>query len=242
MNKKIIALVLGIVCLLLTAGIVIQIKTINKTTSGISTLLTDNDLRDQVLEWKGKYDSSFSSLERAQKDLEKIRAEAAKDTEGYEEKEQIMKKYNNVLGLTDVEGEGVIVSLKDNTAVTADTISITDDISYYLVHDVDLRSLINELENSGAEAISINDERIVSTTSITCEGTVINVNGNKVSSPFTIKAIGPAFKMYSALLRPGGYVEGLNTTGINTTVKQEQKVFINKYSGVVSAKIMEYID
>jgi len=147
-----------------------------------------------------------------------------------------------LLGLTDVEGEGVIISLKDNETVTAESISVTDDISYYLVHDLDLRSLVNDLENSGAEAISINGERIVSTTSITCEGTIININGKKVGSPFTIKAIGPAIKMYGALTRPGGYVEGLNSTGINTTVKQSSKIQIGKYSGVISAKVMEYLE
>jgi len=63
-------------------------------------------------------------------------------------------------------------------------------ISKALVHDEDLREIINDLKNSGAEAISINDQRIVSTTAIICSGSVVTINGVKLNSPFEIKAIG----------------------------------------------------
>lgn len=141
-----------------------------------------------------------------------------------------------LIGLTDVSGEGVTVTMKDNNSVTADAISVTDDISLYLVHDSDIRAIVNELENAGAEAISINDQRVVITTSITCEGNVISVNGQKISSPFTIKAIGNSLSLYSALIRPGGYVETLNSTGIPTTVKKSENIKIGKYSGVINFK------
>lgn len=59
-----------------------------------------------------------------------------------------------------------------------------------MVHDEDLRRIINEMKNSGAEAISINDQRIVATTAIVCSGAVATVNGVKLNSPFEIKAIG----------------------------------------------------
>lgn len=240
LNNKKTAISIGIVCLLLCVGIVVQIRTTKGTNQVVSESLEGNDLRDQVLKWKEKYDETTASLNNAEKALSKIREEATKNTEGSSEKQEEIKNNNILLGLTDVEGEGVIISLKDNNTVTADSLASTDDITYYLVHDSDLRNLVNELENSGAEAISINDERIVSTTSITCEGTVININGNKVSSPFTIEAIGPGFKMYSALKRPGGYVEKLNSTGITTTVKQAEKVKISKFAGIISSKVMKY--
>lgn len=230
---------MGILCLLLTMAIVIQIRTINNANLFASRSLTDNSLRDQVLKWKEKYDRSLSDLEEANKKLDTIRKVATIDTEGSEEKENQLNNNNMIIGLTDVEGPGVTVTLKDNNAVTADTISVTDDISLYLVHDSDLRTIVNELKNAGAEAISINDQRIVITTSITCEGNVISVNDQKVSSPFTIKAIGNSLSLYSALLRPGGYVERLNSTGIPTSVKRVDNVRINKYNGVINFKYGE---
>lgn len=236
MNRKQIALTLGIICMLLTAAVLIQIKTVSNANLVASRTLTDNDLRDQVLRWKERYDTTYESLEEANQKLEKIRQEATEDKDGSSETEEQLKKNNMIIGLTNVTGEGITVSLRDNNSVTAESISITDDISLYLVHDVDIRSIINELENAGAEAISINDQRVVTTTSITCEGNVISVNGEKVSSPFVIKAIGNSLSLYSALTRPGGYVEKLNSTGIPTTVKRSENVTIPKFNGVINFK------
>ena len=236
MNKKQISITLGIICLLLTVAISIQIKTIKNTNLVASRSLTNNDLRDQVLKWKEKYDEEFENLEEANKRLEKVRQAATENTEGSSDKEKQLKNNNMMIGLTEVTGEGVTVTLKDNNSVTADTISVTDDISFYLVHDVDLRSIVNELENAGAEAIAINNQRIVFSTSITCEGNVISVNGEKVSSPFTIEAIGSSLGLYSALTRPGGYVESLNRTGIPTAVRRNDNVTIGKFNGVINFK------
>ena len=128
-----------------------------------------------------------------------------------------------------------ILALKDNDAV--DSTKVLDS-SYLLVHDSDFLGIVNELKNGGAEAISINGERIVSTSSITCEGNVISINGEKVSSPFVIKAIGRP-TMYSALSRPGGTIEYLNSR-IIATISQESNITIDKYSGVISARYMQY--
>ena len=239
MNKKQIAITLGCVCLLLTMGAFIQIKTINKANKDVGRSFVDNDLRDQVLRWKERYEEVYENLQSSEKNLEKVRQAATENTEGSSEKEAELKRNNMILGLIDVTGPGVTVTMKDNNAVTAETISEYDDISRYLVHEEDVRSIINELENAGAEAISINDQRIISTSSITCEGNVISVNGQKVGSPFNIKAIGNSSRLYGALTRPGGYVERLNNTGIATVVKQSDNILINKYSGVISYKYMK---
>ena len=235
MNKKQIAITLGIMCLILTLGTVIQIKTINGTGQVVSQNFSNNELRDQVLRWKERYDTTLANLQNAETKLEQVRATASANTEGSEEKEAELKKNNMLLGLTDVTGEGVIVTLKDNDAV--DSTKVLDS-SYLLVHDSDLLGIVNELKNGGAEAISINGERIVSTSSITCEGNVISINGEKISSPFVIKAIGRP-TMYSALSRPGGTIEYLNSR-IIATISQESNITIDKYSGVISARYMQY--
>ena len=235
MNKKQIAITLGIMCLILTLGTVVQIKTIKGTSKIVSQDFADNELRDQVLRWKERYDTTYNNLQNAEEKLEEVRKTASANTEGSEEKEEELKKNNMLLGLTDVTGEGVVVTLKDNDAVDSSKVL---DLSYLLVHDGDLLGIVSELKNGGAEAISINGERIVSTSSITCEGNVISINGEKVSSPFVIKAIGKP-TMYSALSRPGGTIEYLNSR-IIATIKQESDITIEKYNGVISAKYMKY--
>ena len=88
--------------------------------------------------------------------LESEREEVSKQNQAKQEKADELKKYNLLLGLTDVSGEGITITAKDGTINKA-----TDNISSYLVHDADLREIVNELANAGAEAISINDQRIV---------------------------------------------------------------------------------
>ena len=241
MNKKQIAITLGIMCLILTMGIIIQIRTIKSTNKVVSQSFTSNNLRDQVLKWKEKYDNLYEELQEAQATLEETRNEASKNTEGSEEKEEALKKNNILIGLTDVEGEGVTITLKDNTSISSGSLSITDDVSNYLVHNSDLISVVNELKNAGAEAISINDQRIVINTAINCAGNVITVNDQKISSPFVIKAIGNSSYMYSALTRPGGIIESFNSYLI-TSVKESNNITIKKYTGVISSKYMKNVE
>ena len=191
MNKKVISLTIGAICFILVLAIVIQVKTIKNTNSIVNyTLSNNNDLRDDLLRWKEKYDSVNTEVTKAEKKLEETRQLAIQNSPDSIKKEQELNINNTALGLTDVSGQGVIVTLKDNQGVTNENIGITDDIRSYLVHDANLREIVRKLKISGAEAISINDERIVNDTSIICSGNVIRVNDKKVSSPFEIKAIG----------------------------------------------------
>lgn len=236
MNKKQIAITLGIMCLILTMMIVVQVKTTTSSNKLVSQSLTNNDLRDQVLRWKERYDVTYAALQSSEKKLEQVRQNASENTEGSLEKEKELKKNNILIGLTDVSGEGVIVTLKDNTNISSDSTIL--DPSYALVHYGDILGIVNELKNAGAEAISINEQRVISTTAITCEGNVINVNGEKVSSPFIIKAIGSSVYMNSALTRPGGTIEFLNQS-IQASVKTSNNITINKYSGVINPKYIK---
>ena len=152
------------------------------------------------------------------------------------ETERYLKIANAIIGTTDVEGQGIILTVEDNKNVTNETISIMDNISNYLIHDSDLLTLVNELKNAGAEAISINDERITNQSSITCDGNVILINGNKVGSPFTIRAIGSQEALMGAIKRPGGFLEELEEFGLVSSVKKQSKIRINKFNGIVDFK------
>ena len=239
MNKNKVALVLGIVCLILTIAIVVQIKTIKGTISEVSEDYSQSSLKDEVLRWKEKYDKAVQDLDNKDKLLAKIRTESSKNDSTTSSKEEEITKNNILLGLTDVEGKGIEITVKDDPNATTQTISVLDDLSYHLVHDGDLRRIVNELKNAGAEAISINDQRIVSTSTITCIGNVIQVNDEKVSSPFVIKAIGFPERMDSALNRAGGYLDWLGDFGISITTKKLDNVKILKYTGVISSKYMK---
>ena len=199
-NTKV-AITLGIMCCILTFGIMIQLNTTKSVVSTAGQSLKENELRDEVLKWKENYDRTYEELERTTKLLEEERQKSTSNDETSLQKQEQLKQINKALGLTDVTGEGVVVTVYDNKNGLGGAAD--------LIHDGDLREVVNELKNAGAEAISINDERIVSSTAITCVGTVIQVNKEKVSSPFVIKAIGNQTALWGGITRPGGYLERL---------------------------------
>ena len=104
-------------------------------------------------------------------------------------------------GLTEVRGPGVVVALSNSSLIVPEGANPDD----YIVQADDLRDIVIALWGSGAEAISINGQRLVSTSSIYGVGPVIVVNGVFLSPPFQIAAIGPgelraAFDAHPAFL------------------------------------------
>ncbi|HOM01434.1 MAG TPA: DUF881 domain-containing protein [Acetivibrio sp.] len=97
-------------------------------------------------------------------------------------------------GLTDVMGNGVIVHLADASE------QLGRNIDNYVVHDVEIVEVLNELKKAGAQAISVNNERIISTSEIICAGPTVRINRTRYPVPYEIKAIGDPKKLYDALV------------------------------------------
>ena len=232
MKKRNIAITLGIMCVALTIAISVQYRTI-RDANKVTGSNVNSELKTEVLRWKERYEEAYEDLEKLEIILEERRKVATSNDSTSLKLQNELRTLNALIGTIDVSGEGVIITLADNSNVTNQTIGIFDNISNYLIHDSDLIMLVNELKNAGAEAISINDERIISTTSITCDGTVVLVNGNKLSSPFTIKAIGSPALILGAIQRTGGLLEELYAYGLVSSVVQESNITIYKYSGVI---------
>lgn len=233
MNKNKISLILGIMCMLLTLGTVIQIKTVSGTGTTISTNAKENELRDAVLKAKEKYDNLYEELERIENQLEAERTNSTQNNTELTELENTIKKGNKILGLSEVTGHGLIITVDDN-----DKIALNEwlfDPNWLIVHDTDLINIINELKNAGAEAISINDQRIVTTSAIECDGNVIKINGVKIGAPFEIKAIGFPETLIN-IDRFGGYTQILRETRklkVSVEKSDKEKITIPKYTGVM---------
>ena len=228
LNKKIISIVLGTMCLALTTGICVQMRTVKNSSTAVSNNYKENNLRAEVLKTKEKYENSLKDLEKAQKELEKERENITKDNDELKAKEEEIKDGNKILGLEDVTGPGVIIKITD---AKKDFNSMLDPSSF-IVHDLDILNVINELKNAGAEAISINDQRLVPTSGIICGGNIIIVNKEKVGAPFIIKAIGLPEQL-AALNRINGCLDILKSYGIGAELRQVNNLTIPKYSGTI---------
>ena len=167
------------------------------------------------------------------KSLEDARNASTADNDETKAKKEQLEKNNMLMGLTDVEGDGIVVTIKDSISSNP-----SEDLNSYLVHDGDIREIVSELENAGAEAIEINGQRVVSSTCIVCAGNIISVNGEKVNSPFVIKAIGNQESLYS-ITRPGGYLQILQSATIPAEVKKESNIIIGKYNGAIPQKYLK---
>lgn len=233
MKNKSACISIGIICVVLATAMTIQIRTMQKENSAVSQAFANSELKDSLLEWKEKSDNAEDNLEKSIARLEEVRKASTSNDNSSAEKQEELKKYNQLLGITDVQGEGIVITVTDSAQD-----STAMDLNNLIVHDSDLRSLVNELANAGAEAISINDERIVSTTAITCAGNVILINGNKVGSPFEIKAIGNQESLYGAITRAGGYAYALKARSVQVDAKKSNNVEIAKYTGALTQKYM----
>ena len=108
-------------------------------------------------------------------------------------------------------------------------------LPYAIVRENIRIEIINELKNAGAEAISVNGQRITARTAVSCIGNVVKINDQKVGAPFVIKAIGPTTMLYGAMTRAGGYAEILEIDyGVKVKIERVEKEIIEipKYEGV----------
>ena len=137
-------------------------------------------------------------------------------------------------GLTALEGPGIIITVDDNKNILTG-----DDPNRYVIHYENLLSLVNDLRNAGAEAISINGQRIVVSSEIRCVGNVILINTTRLAPPFELSAIGDPSALAEAIeysttyqhLLLSGFPAAYKITDINS-----KDVKIPAYTGSFSTK------
>ena len=230
-------IVLGVMCLALTLGICIQIRTVKQYSTKVGQNYDQNNLRAEVLKYKEKYENQIKEIEKLDSELEtKIEEASAKNTNLEDAKNQI-KAGNKIIGTSEVTGPGITITLTDSKL---DASSVLD-ASSLIVHHLDIYYIINELKNAGAEAISVNEQRVVPTTSIECGGNIITVNGQKIGSPFVIKAIGVPENLAN-LNRAGGYLSYMKSASIGVDLKKSNNITIPKYSGIINYKYAKSVE
>ena len=141
-----------------------------------------------------------------------------------------LERQRILAGLTPVQGPGVLVILDDSRA----RIPVGVDSNLYIVHEYDLRDVVNVLWLAGSEAIAVNDERLVSSSSVYCLGSTVIVNDTRLSPPYTIRAIGNA-RIQQDYLRNPAYLTGLKEKqrlyGLRFQVESANDLMLPAFSG-----------
>jgi uncharacterized protein YlxW (UPF0749 family) len=147
-----------------------------------------------------------------------------------------LEREQRLAGLTPLSGPGLTITLDDSTIKN---IPPGEEANYYLVHEFFLRDVLNILWAGGAEAVSLNGERIVPSTSVYCVGTTILVNSTRLSPPYVFLAIGDAAKLQAALNDPAALLllrQRVQNYGLQFSVEPQAKVSVPAFDGTLKIK------
>lgn len=143
---------------------------------------------------------------------------------------QSLQEAKFLSGLTEVQGPGIEIVMQDsakrNTAITGLA------LENYIIHDIDIQRVVNELHAAGCEAVSVNGQRVVGNTAIRCVGPSIQVNGIALSPPYIIKAIGDADGLASALSMLGGLLKDVQAVDpMMMQLVKKSTILVPAYNG-----------
>lgn len=229
-GKKAIAILIFFVSVMLIGSISVQFRTVEETNSiGIETM-QDEELRKEIKDWKDKYEEISSKLDDNNKKINEY-ANTEKDNQKASELlDKELNEYNMLIGKTNVVGSGVVVTLTDSY----DRTYTSSNILY----------LINELKYAGAEAICVNDQRIINTTDIvTIQEKYILVNGERVTGPYQVKAIGNKSRLNDVLNFPeDGFIEDYKIQGYTIEMKMQDNIIIPAYNKKIEFKYLKEVE
>lgn len=227
-NEIVMTVIIGLVCIVLFAVMFMQFKTIEETDITAIENMREAELRTAISEWKGKYEDTQAQLDANLKSIEEYQEKIESNEEASELIDEDLEESNMLLGKTDVTGEGVVLTLTN-----------TDEYTITYSH---LLELVNELRYAGAEAISINDVRIVMTEIVEVQVRMI-VSGQRVTSPYVVKAIGNQTYLSSTLsLKDSGFIDRYQASGMNIKLETNKNIKILKYNGEMKVKYMKEVN
>ncbi|MBA1333690.1 MAG: Division initiation protein [Firmicutes bacterium] len=218
---------IGIVCLALGLMLALQFRNVQNY-GGIMSVQRAQELATELKQVKGQRDSLQQKVREYESRILQYEESAAKVSSVAEDMKKDLEKARLLAGLTDVEGPGITVTLTEAQP--------NQEFNVFYIHYDKLLRVVNELNSAGAEAISINEQRVIAMTEIRLAGSHININYQRFAPPFVFKAIGDPQTLEAALKLKGGIAEELEFYGISVTIKREQEVFIPRYSKVLEFK------
>lgn len=203
---------------------VLKVQANSNTTNPLSQKNTNlvmiiNDLEAEIK-------SQEDTLEQIRNDLSILQNESSGGRTVQELQEQL-KAARIAAGLTPVVGNGLIITIDDNKdGLKANP---QDDPNKYIVHFDYLLNLVSDLKIGGAEAISINGQRLITTSEIRCVGNLILVNMTRIAPPYEISVIGSPLLLTEIV--NNGELDILKSLNFPISLEESSAVIIPAYKG-----------
>lgn len=221
---------IAIACFALALIMTMQFKIVNETDITAIENMRETELRTELANWQEKYNEVNSQYEETVSRIDEYKKTSQSNEETEKLVNQELDNINLLLGNTDVQGQGIEITINETNNEEIEKITADD-----------LLLIINSLKQAGAEAISINDERIVNMTDVVYidAADIIRVNGQRVLAPYVIKAIGNQTYLESAMLGNGGQIDSMKKVGQDVKIEKKDNIKITKYSGEFKTRYIE---
>lgn len=221
-SKIIVSITIGLMSFMMIYVMLIQVSIVNEYDGEEIELMREAELKEALANYKEKYEEANNELIDTKAKIEDYKKDEKTEEDALKLLEEEVKQANMLLGKTDVKGEGIIITLNNAEENGIEQTDITTS---------DLVQLVNELRLAGAEAISINEKRIIATSDIfKFEGSAIcRINGDRTTAPYTIKAIGDIKYLQSALNIKGGLIDTWLFYDYKVKIDTQEDMVIEKY-------------
>lgn len=228
-GKITVTITIAIACFVLAIVMFMQFKIVQETDITSIETMREEELRAELANWRQMYNEAEEQYEEKLAKLNEYKENQQSAEESSKLIEEELAQINMYLGKTEVQGEGIEIKIQDISSEDVQPISAED-----------LLTIVDYLKLAGAEAISINEERIINMSDIVyVNNSIIFVNQQRILAPYVIKAIGDPTKLESTLLGNGGYVELLRNIGFDISINKESKITIPKYSQDIGYKYIQ---
>lgn len=227
----------AVVCIALGIMLALQLRTV-KDVGGIVSPQRAQELAIQINKLNQEKNKLIEERNSYLDRIKEYEDEAASGDVYLQRLREDLLKMRMVAGLEDVQGPGIIVTVSD-PPVSEDVIDTFSLVMYYYEY---LLMLVNELNAAGAEAISINEQRVIANTEIRIAGYHLNINGVKFAPPMVFKAIGDADTLEAALKLKNGLVETMTRDGILVNIKKTDNLIVPKYSRIYRFKYAKPVE
>lgn len=206
---------IALVCVILGIMLVIQFRTTQDIRSSVQYLRAE-DLTQRLMQ----VEKERSALEDQVRNLSQTAGGNATASE--------LESSKMGAGLVPLQGAGVIITVDDTRPSSP---ANSKNPSLFLIKDEDMLKILNELRAAGAEAIAVNNQRLVASSEVRTAGPFISINNMNFAAPFEVKAIGDPATLENSLKIRGGVIETIQFWGVQVTVKQSDNVQIPAFKG-----------
>jgi uncharacterized protein YlxW (UPF0749 family) len=169
-------------------------------------------------------------VESLRRQIDQARTSGAGRQQGSAATNRLIEDAGTTAGLDAMKGAGLKVTLDDSTLDKSQAANVND----LVIHSQDVQAVVNALWQAGAEAMSINGQRLVSTSAVLCVGNTLLLNGSVHSPPYEVTALGASRQQFESDQLVRQLHTDADTFGLRFSVTEDDKLRVPAYAGVVS--------